>query len=401
MVVRIGLSGLSVSNPTGLGRLARIYLIALANAAPDWELHVYFRSPACREALLAECDRDTCGCCEAIVAHYPPMPGLNRVVLEEYDLPRQFAKLDLDAYLGCDFTLPGWKVARREYIVFPDMLPFTKPGTVNWRAQWLYRRGIKRSLARQAQVVTISSYSANTLSTLFPQSAAAKVIYPALSPRLWRFAQNQEADHALQVRGTFANIQRPGPFILSVGVAGKRKNTRLLVETHTNLVRQKSYQGSLVLVGGDSGFHTAPRTGKSLAIEAVGYSPSSAAPGPQVYDIGRVSDYDLSQLYHGADLLVSLSTEEGFGFPVLEALAHGTPALVTKGSSMVEIANTGIVQTPLNKAECLSRLKSTLGALEILRREALQLDVGQYSIGRLGNELAELLSGGTDVSKLL
>lgn len=391
--MRVGISGLAVENASGLGRLSRIYLLALASARPDWELHVYFRSPRALQSLRAECDQQSADIVDYFIPHYASAAGLNRIVLEEWDLPRRFTRLKLDAYLGCDFTLPPKPLAELEAVILPDLIPFTNPSTVSWRARWLYRRGVRRSLCRRAHFLCISRHTLATLQQLFPeQSTAATVVYPALSPRLWQLAQLQHSsDHPLQVQGSLRMLVDPGRFILAVGVSGARKNTALLVRVYRNVVQSGEYRGSLILVGGDGNFHTAPQSDK-FALQPAGAPAHRREHSAEIHDIGRISDYDLSQLYAAADLLVNLSTEEGFGFPVLEALAHGTPALVTAGSSMTEIALRGIATTPLGFEECNSRLVSTINALPLLRQESASLPVEQYSIQRLGRELAAVLA---------
>jgi len=393
--VRIGVSGLAVGHPTGLGRLSRTCLQALAQAAPDWELHVYFRDRGHCQALADECRHNHRDEPRNIVPHFPPVRGLNRLLLEELDLPRQFAGLKLDTYLGCDFTLPPRALAPREVVILPDMLPFTQPFTVGWRARFLYRRGLGRSVRRQATVLCISQYTKAQFQQCFPAfSGEARVVYPALSPRLMHLAQrSRSSDLRLQVQGSLHAVTAPGPFLLSVGVLGARKNTALLASTYRRLVLSGKYPGSLILAGGDGRYHTAPRE-QRLALEAARPLPRQRGETtPHIYDLGYVSDGDLSQLYRDADLLVSLSTEEGFGYPVLEALAHGTPALVTAGSSMTEIAQEGIAATGLKPDECSGRLVSALRALPLLRQEAARLDLGRYSIARLGADLKAVLLG--------
>lgn len=389
-----------MGHPTGLGRLSRTYLLALARSAPDWELHIYFRNRGQLEDLAGECpsgdgfDLETQVSAGKIIPYFPPINGLNRLVLEELDLPRQFGRLELDAYLGCDFTLPPRSLATRELVILPDMLPFTQPKTVSWRARLLYRRGIKRSVQRRASLLCISQHTRDALrSTFSNHRCPVHVIHPALSPRLLQLAHgSRTSDVPLQVHGELHSVNSPGPYLLSVGVAGPRKNTALLVNVYRSLVLSGEFNGSLILAGGDGQCHSAPET-RTLALETAQPSPRNhASPPPAVYDLGRVSDRDLSQLYRDADLLVNLSTEEGFGYPVLEALAHGTPALVTAGSSMTEIATGGIATTSLNARECTGKLLSALGALPLLRQEASKLPLDYYSIDRLGRELKSVIA---------
>lgn len=390
--VRAGVSGLAVSNRAGLGRLSRVYLLALAEAWPQWELHVFFRCREDLEALRAECGSAGSDLPSCLIPHFPPVAGLNRLLLEEFLLPAAFAPLRLDAYLGCDFTLPPRRLANREAVVVPDLLPFTRPGTVGWRARWLYRRGLVRAQARQASLLFISRHAQGSYERLFgPAPEGSQIAYPALSPRMQALAARARLeDHPLQVIGTHARLIDPGRFILYVGRNDARKNLPLLVSAYCQLVQSAAYRGSLVLAGGDGRYHTAPRPGP-MAMQFAGSAGPEPSRSAEIHDLGRVSDYELSQLYDHADLLVNLSKEEGFGYPVLEALAHALPALVTAGSSMLEISDGGIAATRLDQASVVNRLGEALGALPLLRAEAQQFDATRFSIQRLGVDLASSL----------
>ena len=394
--MRLGISALAASNTTGLGRLARTYLLALAWAAPDWEIHVYFRSQADLKLLVDECDVRHKAMLDVLIPHFHRLPAGGRLAAEEWDIPRQFAPLSLDAYLGLDFTLPARRVATREYAILPDMLPVTRPGTLGWRARWLYQRGIERALERKAGMICISEQTRRRFLEYAPGAGCPTwVVYPALSPRLEQYAAVDPPDLTrLQVMGSLNQTGVLRNYLLSVGVAGRRKNTALLVDIHREIVLQGDYDGSLVLVGGDGVFHNAPLTG-DFAWQAVGSLVNQGSRVAAVYDVGRVTDYELSLLYRGADLYVSLSMEEGFGYPVLEALTYGTPALVPAGSSMTEIAPGGIATTELERERCRQTLISAIGALPLLRREVQAFEYTRFSLEQVGSQLVAALSGTT------
>lgn len=125
------------------------------------------------------------------------------------------------------------------------------------------------------------------------------------------------------------------PFILAVGEMEPRKRILELIAAHRRYLAGASAQPPpcrLVIVG----------SGGSQA-DAV-----RAAAGPEVTLTGFVSDEVLHDLYRRATLLVYPSSYEGFGLPVLEAMAHGCPALVAQNSSLVEIS--GDVAIPLADA---------------------------------------------------
>jgi glycosyltransferase involved in cell wall biosynthesis len=403
--VRIGIGALAVGNKSGLGRLARTFLLALAveiESNPELagsELYVYFRHRDDLKLLVEECGGRDPAVLNVIRPHFPTLPG-GRVVWEEFDIPRTFADAGLDVWLGLDFTLPARQVAPLEAVVLPDLLPFTRPATVGWRARLLYRNGIRRAIQRGARFICISETTRQKLVEFAPQTETrAAVVYPPLSPTLAHYAGDDPMDMTrLQIMGSLNMASSLGPFLLSVGTLGPRKNTQLLVNIHRELVLDGTYRGSLVLIGGDGRYHTQP-TRSEFAFQAIGSMLDQGSRAAAVHDLGRVNDHDLSLLYRNADLVVSLSAEEGLGYPVLEALAYGTPAVVTAGSSMLEIADGGIAATELEPEACRRNIAAALGALPLLRREAQQFDPARFSLAAAGRKLAAILAGKPELDK--
>lgn len=390
--MKLGIGGLAVGNGGGLGRLARGCLLALAQACPDWELHLFLRSKSDAQKLADECDHASLPLLDQFEAHFPATPLRQRLWLEEYEIPRRFTGFGFDAWLGLDFTLPGRPVAPCEAAVLPDLLPFTQPHSVSWRARLLYRNAVRRALGRKARFICISRTTERKLHELFgPQQPQSSVVYPPLSPRLLTLAAEiEERDTPFQVIGSLNNAANLDSYLLAVGVLGPRKNTGRLVRLHEEIVLQGDYGGSLVLVGGDGRYHSAPLRG-DFALKAVGSLVNQGSRAAAVHDLGRVNDMELALLYRNADLLVNLSSEEGFGYPVLEALALGTPALVTAGSSMTEIADCGIAAAEPGAAGSRQSLLAALGALPVLRQEARRFDAGRFSLASIGAQLRAAL----------
>src|SRR5262249_16351322 len=116
------------------------------------------------------------------------------------------------------------------------------------------------------------------------------------------------------------------PFLLYVGRLQERKNLRRLLSAYARLKKEGADE-KLVLVGkrdwmlGDLQAH-----GKSLGI------------GDSVIFTGYVPSADLPVLYNAAEAFVYPSIFEGFGLPVIEAMACGLPVLTSYGSSLQEVA---------------------------------------------------------------
>jgi glycosyltransferase involved in cell wall biosynthesis len=117
------------------------------------------------------------------------------------------------------------------------------------------------------------------------------------------------------------------PYILYVGSIEPRKNLLRLVEAYAQL-RRWSQHWNLVIVGSRNLWKSSP-----VAIKVASMGLQS-----NVRFTGFVPDEDLPALYNGADLFCYLSLYEGFGLPVLEAMACGTPVITSNTSSLPEVA---------------------------------------------------------------
>ncbi|MDZ7295973.1 MAG: glycosyltransferase family 4 protein, partial [candidate division KSB1 bacterium] len=113
------------------------------------------------------------------------------------------------------------------------------------------------------------------------------------------------------------------PYVLSVGTLQPRKNYVRLIRAFTQLTNQPTNQ--LVIVGGRGWLYE-----ETLA-EAEKYP-------DRVRILGFVDDDDLPALYRNAALFVFPSLYEGFGLPVLEAMACGVPVVCSNASSLPEVA---------------------------------------------------------------
>ncbi len=110
------------------------------------------------------------------------------------------------------------------------------------------------------------------------------------------------------------------PYLLSLGTQEPRKNLQKVVEAFkAHQLQYPETKLSLVLVGKH------------------GWGDNLKLTHPQIHQLGFVSDEDLPALYSGATAFVYPSLYEGFGLPVLEAMACGAPVIVSNTSSLPEI----------------------------------------------------------------
>jgi glycosyltransferase involved in cell wall biosynthesis len=121
------------------------------------------------------------------------------------------------------------------------------------------------------------------------------------------------------------------PYVLWCGTLEPRKNVPRLVEAYARAVREHGLDLDLVLVGptGWGGAEDEIRRVVRLLPEGTVHLP------------GRLDDLDLQCAYAGATVFAFPSLWEGFGMPVLEAMAHGVPVVTSAGSAMAEFVGSG------------------------------------------------------------
>jgi glycosyltransferase involved in cell wall biosynthesis len=122
------------------------------------------------------------------------------------------------------------------------------------------------------------------------------------------------------------------PYVLYVGSLEPRKNLLRLLEAYSRL-RSWSDKWFLVIVGARSFRKSSPVVKR---VEELGLEAS-------VRFTGYVPEEDLPAIYNGADLFVFPSIYEGFGLPVLEAMACGAPVVTSNTSSLPEVAGDAAV----------------------------------------------------------
>jgi glycosyltransferase involved in cell wall biosynthesis len=113
------------------------------------------------------------------------------------------------------------------------------------------------------------------------------------------------------------------PIILSVGAIQRRKNTVRLVEAFEQLD-----PGWKLVLAGSSGFDS------EVALERIERSPRKQ----DIQVLGYVPDSELEELYQRAAIFAFPSLDEGFGMPVLDAMARGVPVLTSNASALPEVA---------------------------------------------------------------
>jgi len=156
-----------------------------------------------------------------------------------------------------------------------------------------------------------------------------------------------------------ARFHAAKPFILSVGDLQPRKNHIWLIAAFAELVRgYPQLTHHLVLAGKDTWF--SPKVREAARQSGV---------ADRIQFAGYVSDEDLLHLYNACDLFVFPSFYEGFGLPVLEAMACGRAVACSSTSSIPEVADSAAIMfDPYSTREMVSAMADLLRDAELRAR---------------------------------
>jgi glycosyltransferase involved in cell wall biosynthesis len=209
----------------------------------------------------------------------------------------------------------------RYVVTIHDMTLSLLPRYHTWRKRLLVRPLIPLVARRAARVITVSEHARADIVRLLGIPAERVVAIPeAAAPNFRAAAPAEQA----RVRERY---RLPGPYLLYVGTIEPRKNLARLLRAWHRLWRRGAIPHQLVLVGGrgwrDGAIYRAIRSiDCGDALRLAGYVPTADLPG----------------LYTAADAFAFPSLAEGFGLPVIEAMACGTPTLISTARALQELA---------------------------------------------------------------
>lgn len=257
-----------------------------------------------------------------------------RIVWEQTILPWLARQSKLSVLHSPHYTMPLLRSCPT-VVTYHDMTFFLYPQLHRLYKRLFFRSIVRLSADRAGAIIAVSDSSRRDILRILKLDAQRVFAIP-----LGVSEEFRHVDNAPEIGCVRSKFNVPERIVLCVGTLEPRKNLPALIGAFKDLVdRDLNY--SLVIVG---------RKGWQYAeiFQTLEYSGIR----DRVIFLDYVPQTDLPFLYNAADLFVYPSLYEGFGLPVLEAMACGVPVITSNTSSMPEIAgDAGLLVDPHNTDE--------------------------------------------------
>lgn len=320
-------------NATGLGNYARDVVRILLSFRPGENYHAYTPRPGKLPAGL-----------EGLIVH-GPRTGLDRALPALWrtrSVVRDLVADRIELYHGLAAELPlgieRTKVA--SVVTIHDLIFERAPELYSAIDRRIYRAKAKSAVARARRVIAVTEETAGDLVRLYAvPRERIRVVHPVVGASFRRQIPNPVLMEVAQ------RLSLPRQFILAVGTLERRKNLMVLLKALCGIPdvpllavgRATPYLGELKAFAEEHGLRE------------------------RVRFLSGVSTSDVASLYRLATLAVYPSLFEGFGLPILEALASGAPVVTSRGGCFEEAGGKAAVYVdPRDPDELRSALEGVL-----------------------------------------
>ncbi len=267
---------------------------------------------------------------------------------QQTSVPRLLKSLDADLYHSAYLLMP-YRPGVPTVLTVYDLIPLLLPGQSSARATLFFRSALRLALRAAQQVIVISESTRADLLSHFSILPDRVTAIPLAADPVFRLLS---ADAVAEVGKRYG---LPPDYVLYVGSNKPHKNLAGLMDAWAQIAASPGVAGRTLVVAGawDSRYN---------------HLRERAASAP-VRWLGPVAEADLPALYGGAALFVFPSLYEGFGLPVLEAMACGAPVICSDGSSLPEVAGNAARRVDTRHPAALAEAMMAVLANSALREE--------------------------------
>ena len=372
---RIGIDVTSaLTQGGGIGRYTRELIRALVSINSADELRL-FSARIPDSSLLPK------SLPSAVNVTYHPAPLSERWLYRLWyrvrlPVPVQWTTGPLDLFHSPDFVLPPTSgniptlltIHDLSFLHYPETFPDALVNYLNRIVPW--------SVKRATHILADSIATREDLLSLW-QIPAEKVtvLYSGVNEQ---FRPLEDSRKIAAVRQKYGLDKRP--YVLAVGTVQPRKNYQMLIRAFRPVAMRLPH--NIAFAGGKGWLDE----GMKSEVERQGLN-------ERVRFTGFVADEDLPALYCGASLLAFPSLYEGFGLPILEAMACGLPCIISDASSLPEVGGDAAIQLPPTNE--IMWTEAMLGLLTDEEKQAQMIEAGftqarSFSWNKAARELVQV-----------
>lgn len=274
---------------------------------------------------------------------------------QQWVIPRILRRLGADLYHSPYYLMP-YRPGVPTVLTVYDVIPLKFPAQSTFQARMLFRWAMRMVLRAARLVLAISEATARDLAHHFPVAPERITVTPLAADPIFSPRPPAEVEVLCRQYGL------PESFVLYVGSNKPHKNLIRLVEAWAQMT-DYGIRSTLVIAGvWDPRYPEPRRLAERLGLQNIRW-------------LGPVPESDLPALYSAATLFVFPSLYEGFGLPVLEAMACGAPVVCSNTSSLPEVAGDAALLVDPTDVKALA-----VAIADLLRDEARQEEMREKGL---------------------
>ena len=264
-------------------------------------------------------------------------------VRQQWQIPQLLRAYRVNVYHSSYYLMPYWAGVPTVLTVY-DLIPQLFPEYVSLRARLLFQITTKLAVSRSARVISISEATRRDYIAHSHLEHSQTTTIPLAT------ATHFQPQPAARIQEVNNHYKLPPRYVLYVGANKPHKNLVRLVQAWHEVLQQSEVVHDLVLAGyWDPRYPEVYKEIERLKL------------GSRVHLLENVADEDLPALYSGASVFVFPSLYEGFGLPVLEAMACGCAVTCANRSSLPEIVgDAALLFDPLRTGEIAKSIQLLL-----------------------------------------
>jgi glycosyltransferase involved in cell wall biosynthesis len=277
--------------------------------------------------------------------------------------------------------LPFLKSRKQKSVVtIHDLAFLLYPETFPARDAFLHKIYVREAITKANHLIAITEATKQDIIKFYHiDPNRITVVYHGVDTERFRLIKDGEQHMVDEVKVKYGITK---PYILYIGNVQPRKNIQGLIKAYQQLRHNTSHEYQLVIAGA-----------KAWMVEEVMKDIGDDYRGDIIFT-GRFEDAELSPLLWGANIFILPSFYEGFGLPILEAMACGVPTLVSNTPSLIEVGGDASLSFDPHNIDDMAKVLDTVCTDSKLRQEMRQKGLKrakQFSWQRCAEETLEVI----------